>query len=231
MVHSETDFNQRASSSALIIELAHRKPETVPQPVVEDALTQIELPATPDRAPDAHVSRKTLRGLMQAIPGAELRDRIVERLDPERTLKPIVMQAMADIREAVRDSSGDDPEDVVKHYSIDPGITQDEIRFLNDYVALAQRELSIQPRHRKSYERTQPVEVHALMEEKASEKRKLVPSDYSASAQFIVKAINTAIDAGEHIVQGQSFINFFLANKIFIPSNEISGLERDVRAL
>lgn len=231
MVHSETDFHQRASSSALIIELAHRKPETVPQPVVEDALTQIELPATPDRMPDGHVSRKTMRGLVQAIPGAELRDRIVERLDPDRTLKPIVMHAMADIREAVRDTSGDDPDDVVKHYSVDPGITQDEIRFLNEYVALARKELSIQPRHRKAYERTHPVDVHASMEKKVTEKRKLVPSDYSASAQFIVEAINTAIDSSEHTVQGKSFINFFLVNKMFVPSREIPQLERDIRAL
>jgi hypothetical protein len=173
------------------------------EPIVEQ---QPPLQIVPEDTP-ASISRKAIRGFAKAVPTDELRDRVAQRIDPEGQLKVIVLHAMAEIRENIRDPHGRDPYDIVSSLSFDPGVNAEDIRFLHQYVALAQDKLSTPPKHKQhtQVKDTQPEARAAGSSKNAIESRVEVKGYLSGGAKAILNDINDAINRGMTSIHGDPF--------------------------
>lgn len=117
----------------------------------QQKLTRTEPLPQPENVVDTIPTERVRRSLADALPGQEFRDKGVQAVDPDGKLKLIVSLTMTRLREEIRNPSGIDPLTIVRSMAFDPGVDENDIRILNEYVVRLQQDpsLSAPPRHKQ----------------------------------------------------------------------------------
>lgn len=177
MSHTESDFQKAVASPDFIIGLAARQDHVNSTPTVDPSAefqvdkpvlalspssaalilraTQRELARSGDSGSPRHAaempvplpSRRSVPRLPLPSKVDEHRNKRIERIDPDKVLKPLVLFAINEIEEEILDPTLGDPEQTILNYAIDPGITDEDVRFMRDYLRVMRGKIK-PPQHR-----------------------------------------------------------------------------------